>query len=228
LIVALLGARAYLSSHKSSPSHRTIIQDKRQEELIFLIVPMVIFLGAFMASTINIGLRYLLPIYPFLYVLASRIAAPWPMVSNARIPNYAAVLSVLVALPGSLLIHPHYVSYFNELIGPSNGYKYLAESNVDWGQDLLQLKDYLDKAQVEAVYIAITGTIQPVDVGIQAHPIPSDHPPTDHNYLVAISINEYLDKTMRLPDGKYAWLRNETPVHRIGYSILIFDLANFY
>jgi 4-amino-4-deoxy-L-arabinose transferase-like glycosyltransferase len=160
--------------------------------------------------------------------LASRIAIPWPKVKNTRIPLYVSVLSVLAALPGSLLIHPHYISYFNELIGPSNGYKYLAESNIDWGQDLLQLKRYLDRAKVDKVYLSISGTIKPEDLGIQYRPIPLDQPPTDEHYLVAISINEYLNKTTRRPEGMYFWLRNETPSYRIGYSIWIYDLANFY
>jgi len=189
---------------------------------------MVVFLGTYMSSTINIGHRYLLPIYPYLYVLASRIAGPWPKVKNTRIPLYVSVLSVLAALPGSLLIHPHYVSYFNELVGPSNGYKYLTNSNLDWGQDLLQLKQYLDRANVDAVYIGISGTIKPEDLGIKYRPVPQDQPPTDEHYLVAISINEFLDKTPGHPDGMYLWLRNETPIHRIGYSILIYELAAYY
>jgi hypothetical protein len=205
-----------------------IAQGKRQEELIFLVVPMVIFMGTYMTSTINIGHRYLLPIYPFLYVLASRIAGPWPKVKNARIPVIVSALSVVAALPGSLWVHPHYISYFNELVGPSNGYKYLADSNIDWGQDLLQLKHYLDRAQVDMVYIDISGVIKPEDLGIQYRPIPLERPPTDEHYLVAISINEYLNKTTRRPEGMYPWLQNETPIHRIGYSIWIYDLADFY
>ena len=45
---------------------------------------------------------------------------------------------------------------------------------------------------------------------------------------MAISINEYLNKTTRYPEGEYPWLHNEAPIHRIGYSILIFELATFY
>jgi hypothetical protein len=201
---------------------------KRHEEFLILIIPMILFLGAYMKSTINIGHRYLLPIYPFLYVLASRIAAPWPKVKSARIPILASVLSFLVALPGSLLIHPHYISYFNELVGPSNGYKYLADSNVDWGQDLLQLKHYLDQKKPDLVYVEISGTIRPEDVGIVAWPIPHNPPQTQERFLVAISVTEYLIKTTRHPEGEYLWLHNEVPIGRIGYSIFIYELTAFY
>jgi hypothetical protein len=191
---------------------------------------MAVFMGVYMTSTINIGHRYLLPVYPFLYVLASRIAAPWPKVKNARIPILVSTLCFLAALPGSLLIHPHYISYFNELVGPSNGYKYLADSNIDWGQGLLQLKEYLDQVDAETVYIDTAGTIEPEDVDIRSLPIPRDQPPANptDRCLVAISINEYLEKTTRYPQGEYPWLKDETPIHRIGYSILIFELVGVY
>jgi len=231
-VLGVIGIRHPLEAHWPGPSRRVPAEVKRHEEFIFLIVPIVIFLGTYMSSTINIGHRYLLPIYPYLYVLASRIAGPWPKVKNTRIPLYVSVLSVLAALPGSLLIHPHYISYFNELVGPSNGYKYLTNSNLDWGQDLLQLKDYLDKHNRDevygAVYLSTFGTVKPEDLGIQYRPVPQDQPPTDEHYLVAISIIEFMDKSPDHPDGMYPWLRNETPIHRIGYSILIFELADFY
>jgi hypothetical protein len=227
-VLGVLATKRPLEARWPVPSRWIPAEEKRHEEFLFLIIPMAVFMGMYMTSTINIGHRYLLPIYPFLYVLASRVAAPWPKVKNARIPILVSVISVLAALPGSLLIHPHYISYFNELVGPSNGYKYLADSNIDWGQDLLQLKEYLDRANAEVVYIDIAGTIEPEDVGIQYLPIPKNHEPINQHFLVAISVNEYLNKTTRYPEGEYPWLHNEVPIHRIGYSILIYELAAFY
>ncbi len=202
-------------------------QIKRYEELIFLTVPIAVFTATLLTSTINIGHRYMLPIYPFVYVLLGRIAMPWPRVNTTRLPALVSLGGFLVALPGSLLIHPHYVSYFNELVGPANGYKYLAESNVDWGQDLLQLKHYLAGVQVQPVYISNLGTIQPEDLGIEYYPLPVDKPPTDGHYLVAIDVNEYLALTTHHSGRTYAWLHKETPSFRIGYSIFIYELANY-
>jgi 4-amino-4-deoxy-L-arabinose transferase-like glycosyltransferase len=231
-VLGILATERPLEARWPVPSRWIPAEEKRHEEFLFMIVPMAVFMGVYMTSTINIGHRYLLPIYPFLYVLASRVAAPWPKVKNTRIPILVSVISVLAALPGSLLIHPHYISYFNELVGPSNGYKYLADSNIDWGQDLLQLKEYLDEVNAEevyeVVYIDIAGTVEPEDVGIQYLPIPKDHEPQNKLFLVAISVNEYLNKTTRYPQGMYPWLEHESPIHRIGYSILIYELAAFY
>ncbi len=227
-VLGIAATRRPLGARWPMPSRWVPVEVRRHEEFLFLVIPIVVFMGTYMTSTINIGHRYLLPIYPFLYVLASRLAAPWPRVQNGRLPFVASVGCVLAMLPGSLLIHPHYLSYFNELVGPANGYKYLADSNVDWGQDLLQLKHYLDRVKPALVYIDISGTIRPEDLGIDYLPIPKVHPPPDQHFLVAISVNEYLIKTTRYPEGMYPWLHNEAPIKRIGYSIFVYDLAAFY
>jgi hypothetical protein len=100
----------------------------------FLLVPPV-FLLAYLsfAFELQIGLRYLLPALPFLFVFAGRAAAWLPAAS----PGGAAV-GLLAAWTGvsSLASHPRYIPYFNELIGgQSHGYRWLSDSNVDWGQD---------------------------------------------------------------------------------------------
>lgn len=229
-ILGVMGTRRPLDSGWPVPTRWIPSDVKRHEEFIFLIVPVCVFMGTYMASTINIGHRYLLPLYPFLFVLASRVAAPWAKIKTPLLHLYVSIGCVLAALPSSLLIHPHYVSYFNELVGPSNGYKYLSDSNVDWGQDLLQLKRYIDKKQAESgydtVYVSTFGSIQPEDLGILYQPIPKDYRPMDPQFMVAISVNDLLAISKRYPKGAYLWLRDEAPVDRIGYSIWIYELAN--
>jgi 4-amino-4-deoxy-L-arabinose transferase-like glycosyltransferase len=100
----------------------------------FLLVP-VVFLLAYLslAFALQIGFRYFLPALPFLLVFAARVAA-W------RPPGWwwAAGVGLLAAWTAvsSWSVHPHYIPYFNELVGgPRNGFYWLADSNVDWGQD---------------------------------------------------------------------------------------------
>lgn len=100
----------------------------------FLLVPPA-FLLAYLsfAFALQIGLRYYLPALPFLFVFAGRAAAWQPVAS----PGGAAV-GLLAAWTGvsSLASHPRYIPYFNELIGGQRqGYRWLTDSNVDWGQD---------------------------------------------------------------------------------------------
>jgi hypothetical protein len=52
---------------------------------------------------------------------------------------------LLWSIASSLGVYPHSLSYFNELVGgPANGHAHLLDSNIDWGQDLLLLKEWLD------------------------------------------------------------------------------------
>jgi hypothetical protein len=97
----------------------------------YLLVP-VAFLLAYLslALGLQLGLRYLLPALPFLFVFTARVTA-WR-------PAAAAIIALLAGWTAisSLAAHPRYIPYFNELIGgPRNGYHWLADSNLDWGQD---------------------------------------------------------------------------------------------
>src|SRR5262249_61404392 len=92
---------------------------------------------------INIGLRHILPVYPLLMVLASRLATI-RLRQGARL----AVVGIPAALTAfsALRIAPHQLAYFNELIGgPSHGPAYLSDSNIDWGQDLAGLKEFMSR-----------------------------------------------------------------------------------
>src|SRR5690606_36664665 len=99
--------------------------------------------------------RHVLPALPYLLILASGLAAPQPRREQSARPGFwmsltygsAAVLVIL-----ALWIHPHYLSYFNFAVGgPANGYRVLTDSNVDWGQDLLRLRAWMDEHDVERI-----------------------------------------------------------------------------
>ena len=122
---------------------------------IFLLVPAGLYFLAATASHLNLGVRHLLPIYPFLYVLAGGLVLElnrWRR--GARIATLLVVGVAIVAssrvvfFPARGLkwqtVAPHDLAYFNELAGgPANGFKELADSNLDWGQDLKNLKLWL-------------------------------------------------------------------------------------
>ena len=89
----------------------------------------------------NHHMRYIMPMFPFVFVATGKLACfirsecPWKRL---------AVLALLgAAIFSSLRVYPHSMSYFNELAGgPENGHNYLVDSNIDWGQDLLDLRDW--------------------------------------------------------------------------------------
>jgi len=117
------------------------------------------------SSEINLGLRHVLPLYPPMFILAGGALTLSARRGLAR--TVALVLTVLgtAAFAGaSLAIWPHYLAYFNPLVGPSHGYRVLVDSSLDWGQDLDNLASDL-KGRPEAletpIYLAYFGSADP-------------------------------------------------------------------
>ena len=145
----------------------------RRHEAVLLLVPIIIFFLTTSQAKVNIGLRHILPVYPFLFVLASRLAT----VSFRR----TGLSHVLIGIPvfltaiSSLHVAPHQLAYFNEFVGgPDRGHYYLSDSNLDWGQDLKGLKTYVEKENLPIVYLSYFGTAPPSYYGIRyqhVHPV---------------------------------------------------------
>ena len=133
----------------------------------FIFLPIILFLLITSWKAHNIGVRYILPIYPFLILFVSGWIAR--LIQNAkiknqndnvkiknssaswRIPKFYILIFTFLILAGwyvysTARAYPDYLPYFNEIVGGSNnGYKHLDDSNVEWGHDLKRLKAYQDK-----------------------------------------------------------------------------------
>jgi 4-amino-4-deoxy-L-arabinose transferase-like glycosyltransferase len=175
---------------------------------------------------IHLGLRYLMPILPMIHIFIALKLVPL----ESRWRRYVVGAACLWVAGASLWIHPHYLSYFNESIGgPSNGYHYLAESNIDWGQDLPALARYLSDRGNPPVWLAYFGTENPEVHGIRAVALPGCEPVTG---LVAISVNVlrrlYSAENIfqRPPEGCYDWLLEREPVAQPGYSIMVYEIPD--
>jgi Dolichyl-phosphate-mannose-protein mannosyltransferase len=207
---------------------------QRQDAVLLLIPPALIFIATTQAK-VNIGLRHVLPVYPFLFVLASRL-------STVRLRREWA-LPLLIGIPliftaiSSLRISPHQLAYFNEFVGgPDQGYRYLSDSNIDWGQDLRGLKKYMEQEKLPIIFLSYFGTAPPSAYGIRYQSIartgihevspPSDKvPATAARKIFAISVYNLQDiSTGSSPLFRWLWLRQ--PIAKIGYSIFIYDLSN--
>lgn len=116
-------------------------------ELLFLIVPAAIYFGVAMESKMNIGLRHILPVYPFLMILAAW--GTWRLIQRQRQWAYVVALLLVWNTVSSLRTFPVHLAYSNELWGgPSQTYRYLSDSNADWGQQLWAAKKDLNGGQV--------------------------------------------------------------------------------
>jgi len=188
-----------------------------------LAIPIAVYSVFSLATPINVGVRHLLPIFPFLFILA---AAAF---TRARWRHAVVLLIVLCAglAAESMAIYPHYLAFFNVLAGgPSNGPKILADSNIDWGQDAKNLAAWLRAHRPSPLTVDYWGTADLARLGISA-PSLMDKLRTDGRIpqegIAAVSVN-LLDGLS--PDhGEFGWLRAMPPIARVGYSIYIFDMA---
>jgi 4-amino-4-deoxy-L-arabinose transferase-like glycosyltransferase len=136
---------------------------------------LLVYCSAAVLTDLNIGHRHLLPIYLPLFMLAG--AAGWWFMRGKRWTRAVIIALMVMQTVVIARIHPHYLAYFNELIGgPANGYRHLVDSNVDWGQDLPALSQWLRERQNLTnegdVYLRYSGFDLPQRWGIQARTLP--------------------------------------------------------
>ncbi len=184
-------------------------------------VPLLVYLPLSMTSNVNIGIRHILPLYPFVYVLLGAGLA-------LGLKRYAVAIRTVVVgllLVESVAIYPHYTSFFNVFAGgPANGHKILLDSNLDWGQDLLYLKKYLDANKIRKVCTCYFGSALP-----EYYNVPYEFvPPTSDakaraelDCIVAVSATPLFGLYME--PSYFTWLRERKPTARIGYSIYLYD-----
>jgi 4-amino-4-deoxy-L-arabinose transferase-like glycosyltransferase len=136
-----------------------------------------------LAASINIGHRHLLPLEPWLAILA---ACCWPApraAASASAPasrrwRGLACVGALAWLGGSdAAAFPQWLAYFHELAGGAiGGRRFLLDSNVDWGQDLARLARWQQERGVATVDLARFGTAPPAFYGVHARELPSMQP----------------------------------------------------
>ncbi len=187
-----------------------------------LTIPVVLYFLWSLTARINLGVRHLLPIYPFLwigigYLTTFRFRRPLQTV-------WVGCLSLMIAaeLVFTLSMFPFFLSYFNAFVGgPEQGHEYLLDSNVEWGQDLKRLKAYLDNHDESApIYLQYFGTARPEYYGIEFSDPPRfvTDPAPRLDRLMILSVDAILSA-----GGEYAWVLDFQPVDRIGYSMYIYD-----
>lgn len=140
-----------------------------------LAVGLAVYGAASLGASVNVGLRHVLPLYPLGFVLAGA-AARW-IGSPHRVTATAVALCALLFAAASWSIRPHYLAYFNVLVGPERGYRWLVDSSLDWGQDLPALARWLDAnaRPGEAVFLSYFGSSDPTAYGVDALALPSYH-----------------------------------------------------
>ena len=147
---------------------------RARREIFFLTIPPALYLLIATGTGLNIGARHILPMYPFLSVLIGGAA----LALAHRDRRWAYVVGLLLAwhAVSSARAYPNYLAYSNEFWGgPANTYKYLTDSNTDWGQQLKAVKKYLDNRGVKDCWFAyfVEPSIHFSAYGIPCKPLPT-------------------------------------------------------
>ena len=192
-------------------------------------------------SPLNIGVRHLMPTMPFVYILTASVIKK--LVSSGNFIKISLKGSLVIILliwyfGETLFATPYYLSYFNQFGGGiENGYRYVTDSNYDWGQDLKRLKEWADKNLPAGRQVAIDyfgGGSPKYYLGDKAEYWQSskNNPKYEGIDWLAISINNLQGALGKLhpgqprnPEDEYRWLKNPyEPYARAGTSIFIYKL----
>jgi hypothetical protein len=166
-----------------------------------------------MFSRINIGIRHVLPMYMGIALVAAAGAVDlWHRSEGRKWMRAALAALTLWFAAGSLAAHPDYLPYFNELAG-SEPENILADSDLDWGQDLKRLAHRLQVLGAADVTFDRYIVIDLQALGFpRVHPMSRDYPSAGWN---ALGVGVW--KESRL----FLWPDRIKPQERVGKSILL-------
>ncbi len=200
--------------------------------LLFVALPALTFVCVISSVTgMTNHMRYVLPAFPFLFMIAGSVGEL--LVHPKQHKWLSLIVSALLiwVIFSSLGVFPHSHSYFNEFAGgPENGHRHLLSSNIDYGEDLFFLRDWLDQHQDQrSLTLAYFGDFDPRVAGIKYSLPPNSPEPGLH----AISVNYLHGTSVPLHDGQgkmsygddYSYFLQFKPVAMAGYGIYIYDLS---
>jgi hypothetical protein len=193
------------------------------KERILWSVPIAFLVEFTFFVRIDMGLRYLLPIVPFLIVLAA--CAFERFAARGRGAAGAVVVLCLWYSVSIFWTFGNGLAYFNEIAGgPGGGHKYLVESNLDWGQNLVRLKEYVDEKHPAPLLVSNYGLVPPSAYGIKAGWVPCE----PVRAVVAISVNHLngVDPFQLRSKECFSWLAERKPAAVLGYGMYIYDTRN--
>jgi hypothetical protein len=193
---------------------------------LFLLLPPAVLFAAHTVFADNLGMRYIIPVLPFACLVGGAGAA-WLIRQGTWGRAVAAALGLWI-VAAALGVYPDHLSYFNEAacltkkpaaIGLDGGTRcgplWLDDSNVDWGQSLRQVKDWVDhNANGQRVHLAYFGSLAPSAYGLNAEPISPEQLARDPEAGI------YLVSAHFVARAQAAWLR--TPTEIIGHAMYVY------
>ncbi len=201
-----------------------------------------IFLYSYLSITgnLNIGFRHFFPILPFAYVLIAK--KTFDFLRNIQTEHTKKTVKIILAviiiwiILEPIIFFPSYISYFNEAAGgPKNGYKYVTDSNLDWGQDLKRLRNWVDKYNQTCAIPEQCRSINKIRIDYFGGSNPEyyfgnkfiawhagNNPEPGWYAISATFLQESVYKQKNNGEESYEWLLNYQPAARVGDSIFVY------
>ncbi len=185
------------------------------ELLIFALFPAFYFFIAIF-SKVDLGERHILLVYPFALLF---IASLWKYAQKNRVVLMLFVALLVVNAVDVLRYAPGYLSYFTPFVNPATSWKLLSDSNLDWGQGLLALRDYQNQHPNETIHLDYFGTVDPKLYGVRYTQIKPNERVTG---TVVISATNLSGQLLDDPNG-YHWLL-QYPAKILDHSLYVFEV----
>lgn len=230
LAAIFTGVRSFFAREVSSELTVLCARQEGRRRLSWMLIPPTTLVLVASLSGMQLGIRYILPALPFLFLAIGQLASKWVW-PQVRWAEGSVILLLFVCDPWHS--HPQYLAYFNELSGGmEHGRFHLLDSNLDWGQDLHELRDAVREERIESLKLAYFGTLPPESLGLVYSLPPSRFPQPGWH---AVSVNFVLGRPHMLRDGQggfrnvglgeFAYFASFEPKRRIGASIDLFHLT---
>jgi len=179
------------------------------EDKLLLLLPIPVIFISYSLSRVDLGVRLLLPIYPFVFIVSS------VAFKKAR-GMFSLILLILVSWHAleSLLSYPFYLSYCNQL-ARGKCYLYLSDSNIDWGQNIYLLGELSKKEKIYCgpLFGGITPNLNCIFVDCE-----------EKNNLIGLDGYLAISQFELYVGRKCYWLRSLEPNKILGGSIFLYDL----
>ncbi len=189
--------------------------------LVFTVVPAIFFLTS-MTSHLNLGWRHIMPIYPYIFVLAGSLT------TRRVFPYYNAIIITMFALVAMMIVqvktYPNEIGYFNRFAGGStNGPNILLDSNLDWGQDLPKLASFMKQHHLTSIPFIGYGHYD-ITAYLNATPLSTNDDIVRNGLphgFVAIGVGQLIST-----DTSHSWLKSYASYKRLGSGIYVYQFPS--
>ncbi|HEX6693553.1 MAG TPA: glycosyltransferase family 39 protein [Longimicrobiales bacterium] len=221
---ALLAISAIFLAQRVGARPASVLRSRLRAPL----VAAIIFGAALLASNLNIGFRYALPMLPFLCVLAAAGAGLLWYEARARTRLLIAAATALLVLH-PLSYYPWFLSYVSEYgPGRDRAYELIGDSSLDWGQGLLELRSFMRENGIDNVYLSYFGSAYPAGYGISHVPVASFFPlpqqpaPAAEPAWLAISATNL--QGVYFPTDPFAQFRDVKPDAVLAHTMFLYRI----